>query len=52
MTSRLNVLYDVEAHTRGEALEDVWSFLRDTRQLDLAVNTYGNFKVHACISMP
>ena len=48
MTSRSNVLYDVEPRLRDETLEDVRSFLRDTRRLDLAVNTYGNYKVLAC----
>ena len=41
MTSRSNVLYDVEPRLHGETLEDVRPFLRDTRRLDLAVNTYG-----------
>ena len=48
VTSRSNVLYDVEPCLQGETLEDVRSFLRDTRRLDLAVNTYGNYKVLAC----
>ena len=45
VTSRSN---DVEPRLQGETLEDVRSFLRDTRRLDLAVNTYGNYKVLAC----
>ena len=48
MMSRSKVLYDVEPRLRGVTLEDVRSFLRDTRRLDLAVNTYGNYKVLAC----
>ena len=48
MTSRSNVLYDVEPRLRGETLEDLRSFLRDTQRLDPAVNTYGNYKVLAC----
>ena len=48
VTSRSNVLYDVESRLRGGTLEDVRSFLRDTQRLDLAVNTYGNYKVVAC----
>ena len=48
VTSRSNVLYDAEPRLRDETLEDVRSFLRDTRRLDLAVNTYGNYKVLAC----
>ena len=47
MTSRSDVLYDVEPPLRGETLEDARSFLRDTRRLDLAVNRYGNYKVLA-----
>ena len=49
MTSRSYVLYDVELHLRSVTLEDVRSFLHDTQQLDLAVNTYGNYKVLGCM---
>ena len=45
VTSRSNV---VEPRLHGETLEDVRSFVRDTRRLDLTVNTYGNYKVLAC----
>ena len=48
VTSCSNVLYDVELCVHGETLEDVRSFLFDARLLDLAVNTYGNYKVLAC----
>ena len=34
MTSRSNVLYDVELRLRSVTLEDVRSFLRDTQRLD------------------
>ena len=45
MTSRTNVLYDVEPRLRGETLEDVRSFLRDTQRLDPGSD---NYKVLAC----
>ena len=48
MTSRSNVLYDVELRLTSVTLEDVRSFLRDTQRLDQAVNTYGNYKVLGC----
>ena len=45
MTSHSNALYDVESR-----LEDVRSFLHDIQRLDLAVNTYGNYKVLTAVS--
>ena len=37
MTSRSNVLYDVELCLRSVTLEDVQLFLHDIQRLDLAV---------------
>ena len=42
------MVHGVEQHLRSITSEHLRSFLHDTQQLDLAVNTYGNNNALAC----
>ena len=48
VTSRSNVLDDVELRLCGLTLGDERSFLRDAQRSAVAVKTYGNYEALAC----